>query len=256
MGLESANKLNHLLKNSKEGKLFFSKWLNKMGYSDQLLLKYRQSGWLVGVSKGVMTRSEGTLNAMGALSSINEQLGKSYTIAAHSALEIAGFTHFVPMGKPTLMVRRKGDESIPRWMLKCEADRELYFFTCEAFATNETYLYDDGNFKILTSSAEQAFLECLVLAPKYYTFMDLYYLMEQMTTLRIDILQRLLEGTTNNKVKRIFLYMASKAQHYWFSKLDLTKIELGTGKYKLSGRDGVYIPEYKITIPKELYDYK
>ena len=255
MSLESTNKLNHLLKNSKEGKLFFSKWLNEIGYSDQLLLKYRRSGWLRGVSKGVMTRDEGVLNAIGALSSINEQLDKSYTIAAHSALEIAGFIHFVPMGKPTLMVRRQSTEAVPAWMRKCEFDKNFYFFTSEVFSKNEVYLYDDGNFKTLTSSAEQAFLECLILAPKYYTYMDLYYIMEQMTSLRIDLLQRLLECLANNKVKRMFLYMASKAEHYWFFKLDLSKIDLGSGKYKLC-TDGVYIPEYKITIPKELYDYE
>lgn len=255
MNLESPNKLKNLLRNSKGGKLYFSKWLNKMGYSDQLLLRYRQSGWLRGISKGVMTRDEGILNAIGALSSINEQLDKSYTIAAHSALEIAGFIHFVPMGKPTLMVRRKNEEAVPAWMEKCEFDKNFYFFTSKAFYKNEVYFSDDSNFKILTSSAEQAFLECLILAPKYYTFMDLYYIMEQMTSLRVDVLQELLEGLTNNKVKRIFLYMASKAEHYWFSKLDLSKIKLGSGKYKLC-TNGVYIPEYKITIPKELYDYE
>lgn len=255
MSLESTNKLNKLLQNSQEGMLFFSKWLNKMGYSDQLLLRYRQSGWLTGVSKGVMARNNKTLSAVGALSSLNEQLDKSYTIAAHSALESAGFTHFVAMGKPTLMVRRKKEEVVPAWMRKCEFDKNFYLFTSEAFETDESYLYNDGNFKTLTSSAEQAFLECLVLAPKFYTFMDLYYIMEQMTTLRIDVLQRLLERCTSNKVKRMFLYMASKANHYWFSKLDLDKIELGNGKYKLCS-DGVYVSQYKITIPKDLYDYE
>ncbi|MFI3164631.1 MAG: type IV toxin-antitoxin system AbiEi family antitoxin domain-containing protein [Rikenellaceae bacterium] len=255
MSLELTNKLNYLLQNSQEGKLFFSKWLNKIGYSDQLLSKYRQSGWLVSISKGVMSRNNKTLNAVGAISSMNEQLEKSYAIAAHSALELAGFSHFIPMGKPTLMIRRKSNEVVPTWMKECEFNRNLYFFTCEAFLYDATHIYDDGNFQTLTSSAEQAFLECLILAPKYYTFMDLYYIMEQMTTLRIDVMQKLLEGTTNNKVKRMFLYMASKANHYWFSKLDLTKIELGSGKYNLHP-GGVYIPQYKITIPKELYDYE
>ena len=85
--------------------------------------------------------------------------------------------------------------------------------------------------------------------------MDLYYIMEQLTTLRPEVLQSMLENTDNLKVKRMFLYMAQKAGHYWFEMLDKSKIYLGTSKYQLS-KNGVYIPEYKITVPKELYDYE
>lgn len=255
MGIEPAKKLNQLLQNSQEGRLYFSKWLNKLGYSDQLLSKYRQSGWLVAISKGVMSRSNDTLDALAAISSINEQTGKSYTIAAHSALELAGFSHFIPMGKPTLIVRRESNEAVPSWMEECEFDRNLHFFTCKSILNQATYMYNDGNFNVRTSAAEQALLECLALAPRYYAYMDIYYILEQLTTLRIDVMQQLLEGTTNNKVKRMFLYMASKSNHYWFTKLDLTKIELGSGKQHLH-QGGIYIPAYKITVPKELYNYE
>jgi hypothetical protein len=79
--------------------------------------------------------------------------------------------------------------------------------------------------------------------------------MEQMTTLRPEILQDLLEHTDNIKVKRMFLYMAEKAGHYWFDLLDVTKIDTGTAKHQLV-ENGVYVPKYKITVPKELYEYE
>ena len=79
--------------------------------------------------------------------------------------------------------------------------------------------------------------------------------MEQLTTLRPQVVQQLLENTENMKIKRLFLYMAEKAGHDWYSRLDKNKIELGTGKYKLVD-NGVYLPAYMITIPKELYDYE
>lgn len=53
--------------------------------------------------------------------------------------------------------------------------------------------------------------------------MDLFYMMEQLTTLRPEMLQQLLETTKNLKVKRMFLYMAEKAGHYWFEALDTSK---------------------------------
>ena len=47
--------------------------------------------------------------------------------------------------------------------------------------------------------------------------------------------------------------MAKKARHYWFDALNMDKIELGSGKHKLID-SGVYIPKYKTTVPKELYE--
>ena len=70
--------------------------------------------------------------------------------------------------------------------------------------------------------------------------MDLYYIMEQLTTLRPSVLQLLLETTDNLKVKRMFLYMAEKAGHYWFDSLKPDKLNLGTGKHKLV-ESGVYV---------------
>jgi hypothetical protein len=67
--------------------------------------------------------------------------------------------------------------------------------------------------------------------------------------------QDLLENTDNLKVKRMFLYMAEKAGHYWYNLLDVSKMNLGTSKLQLA-KDGVYVSKYKITVPKELYDYE
>lgn len=112
-----------------------------------------------------------------------------------------------------------------------------------------------NHISVTAFNAQFAFLECLLLAPEQYNYIDLYYIMEQLTALRPEVLQSLLENTDNIKVKRLFLYMAQKAGHYWFQTFDKSKIELGTAKRKLTA-NGIYIPEYKITIPKELYEYE
>ena len=85
--------------------------------------------------------------------------------------------------------------------------------------------------------------------------MDLFYIMEQLTALRPEMVQFLLENTDNFRIKRLFLYMAEKAGHAWFGKLDRSKIQLGTGKRQLTDKR-VYVPEYMITIPKELFEYE
>lgn len=66
---------------------------------------------------------------------------------------------------------------------------------------------------------------------------------------------RLLENTGSYGVKRMFLYMAEKAGHYWLDELNPSRIELGTSKLQLVP-GGVYISKYKITIPQSLNSYE
>ena len=98
-------------------------------------------------------------------------------------------------------------------------------------------------------------MECLLLAPEQYNYMDLYYIMEQLTSLRADVVQTLLEHIKNQRIKRVFLYMAEKAGHYWFDMLNIDRINLGTSKQQLV-ESGIYIKKYRITIPKELNEYE
>ena len=85
--------------------------------------------------------------------------------------------------------------------------------------------------------------------------MDVYYLMEMLTSLRASLVQQLLENCTSVKVKRMFLYMAEKARHRWFAKLDRSRISLGSGTRSYA-KNGVKIGAYDIVIPKELADYE
>lgn len=255
MGIDGSNKLNCLLRQINPGGLYFSAWLKENGYSDQLLKKYRDSGWLTVLSRGVMFRTGDKLRSFAILNSYNSQLRKNFHIAAHSALEFAGFNHYVPMGKPLLMLSHPKEEPVPLWMKEGEFDYALAFFSTETFSKQQLTPYNSDYPHLLSSVPEQAFLECLLLAPKQYSYMDLYYIMEQLTTLHPEILQLLLVNTDNLKVKRMFLYMAEKAGHEWFKSLDTDKIELGSSKFQLV-KNGIYMPKYKITVPKELYDYE
>jgi Protein of unknwon function (DUF2893). len=202
-----------------------------------------------------MYRIGDKLHSFAILESFNSQLGKNYHIAAHSALEVAGFNHYIPMGKPVLMIRHSKEEPVPNWMKEENLDYSLKFFSTETFSKPQLMLFNVDYPHVQASSPEQAFLECLLLAPKQYSYMDLYYIMEQLTTLRPEIVQELLESTNNLKVKRMFLYMAEKAEHHWFDSLYRNKIELGSAKHKLV-ENGVFVPKYKITVPKELYEYE
>lgn len=255
MSISYGTKINQLLAGTAPTGLMFSDWLKKNGYSAQLQKRYRDTGWLTSLCKGVMYRTGSHLNAFDALASYNSQLDKQLRIGAASALEYAGFNHYVPMGKPLLMVALPQGEKMSLWMKSDAYDMTFRTFSTTAFAALDVSKHDRDSGTLYVSSPELAFLECLALAPKQYSYMDLYYIMEQLTTLRSEVVQRLLESTSNIRIKRMFLYMAEKAGYYWFEELDTDKMDLGAGKLQLV-KNGVLNKKYSITVPKELDDYE
>ena len=158
------------------------------------------------------------------------------------------------MGKPLLMVAHH-NSNIPKWMTSDSFDKNFKPFSTKMIDVPQTSTLQIEGVDVLVSSPEQAFMECLLLAPEQYNYMDLYYIMEQLTSLRADVVQTLLEHIKNQRIKRVFLYMAEKAGHYWFDMLNIDRINLGTSKQQLV-ENGIYIKKYRITIPKELNEYE
>jgi len=178
MSIVNSNKLNKLLTQKNPGGLYFSTWLTKAGYSNQLVKRYRNSGWLQTLSRGVMYRTGDKLNSFAVINSYNEQLRKDFHIAAHSALELYGFNHYIPMGKPLLMIAHPKEQPVPQWIKKIDLDQMPRFFSTETFSKPQISTFNSEFAHLKASVPEQAFLECLLLAPRQYSFMDLYYLME------------------------------------------------------------------------------
>lgn len=254
MDISSGSKINRLLSHGVYGGLYFSEWLRKMGYSAQLIKRYKESGWLESLNKGVMFRRSEPLSALAAVNSFNTQTGNGIRIAAHSALELYGFSHYIPMGKPKLMVTFDTSKT-KEWMKSDKFDMKIVAFSTGIFSNPSTKIIERENLELIVSTPEQAFLECLYLVPSHYNYMDLYYLMEQLTSLDPKEVQKALENTSSQRVKRMFLYMAEKSGHYWFDMLNQDTMGITESKLRLDD-NGKYISKYKITVPKELYDYE
>lgn len=254
MNRVGTSKINRLLLNHVPGGLYFSEWLTRNDYYAQLTKSYRESGWLDMLVPGTMYRHGDKLSAIAGVTCFNRQLGESMRIAAHSALELQGFNHYVPMGKPSLMVSGAKTGKL-EWTKSEKFDKTIIYFKTSIFLLPMTISLTIGDINVLVSSPEFAFLECLHLVPKYYNYMDLYYIMEQLTALDPERVQRALENTTSQRVKRMFLYMASKADHYWFKMLDIDRFGLTLSKLQLV-KDGVYNSKFRITVPKELEHYE
>jgi hypothetical protein len=93
-------------------------------------------------------------------------------------------------------------------------------------------------------------MEMLHLIPGKISFEEALLIMENLVSLRPDLVERLLVMCRSVKVKRLFMYMAEKHGHSWVSDLDLSKIDMGKGK-RMIVPNGTYDRKYRITVPQE-----
>jgi len=231
-------------------------WLESQGLSRTEQGKYVKSGWLTRMATGMYRFSNDTPTLYGALASYERQMGRSYRIGASAALELHGYSHYVTVGKPLAYVFTPFDYRLPKWMTSYDWERTLREFSTKVFdgSIGVTQIEHEG-LTLQVSTPELAIMECLLFAPEYYNLMDVYYLMEMLTTLRAGMVTKLLEQCSSFKVKRLFLYMAEKSKHSWFKRLDLSNVTLGSGPRSLA-KGGVKNAKYNLVIPQELADYE
>ncbi len=250
-----STKINNLRQQTPFNGVLLTSWLEKSGFSRNEVSNYIKSGWLQRITTGVYQFTGDTPSLYGALASYQEQVDLNYHIGAASALELKGFSHYITMGKPTAVVFSPVRPPLPKWLNDADLDMNLVEVSSKVLGAAGIEQMDYRGRTLTVSSPERAIMECVLLSPSRYDLMDVYYLMEMLTSLRASLVQRLLEDCTSVKVKRMFLYMAEKARHRWFAKLDLSRISLGSGTRSFV-KGGVKIHAYDIVIPKVLADYE
>ena len=252
-----ATKIQQILEANPNMTVSFGSGLSRHGLDEKNQYSYIKSGWLHRLSKGVYKIRGTNPTLFQTLAAYNTQLGKQCVIGAYTALELRGYSHYLSMGKPKAFLYTNSSNRIPLWMLKTEWD-----MTIKSVVTS--FLGDDmtgvepmavGTDTLLVSTPERAILECLNLSDASSNLLDIYYIMESLTTLRPKLLQTLLERCTSQKVKRLFLYMAEKAAHPWYKALQTDKIDLGDYRMMIAPK-GKYIKKYNMTIPTELAAYE
>lgn len=249
MTTEKGTKINRLLREHPNCKVFLSSWLKTQGMSLDLQKDYRKNGWLEAIDRGVMVRKGATIDWQDVVVALQEQTGLDVYPGGRTALTLHGKAHYIPMGKEQVHLFTPTGTKLPKWFLGYDWGVDVHIFS------NNFLPVELGRTKhkeLSISNNARAIMECLSLAPQKFDLVECYQLMEGLTTLPPTEVQSLLEACTSIKVNRLFLYMAEKAEHAWAEYLELSKINLGQGKRQLVA-DGVYIPKYQITIPKELY---
>lgn len=255
MNTEIRYKINHLLNSQPMGIVLATYWLGEQGYSLDLQKQYRKSKWFDSIGTGALIRHGDQVDYLGGIYALQAQLGLSVHPAAKTALSLQGKAHFLEIAPKSVQLFGGKDDYLPVWFKKHDWGvsvncKQTSFLPPELGLTE----IEHKSFKVRISSPARAIMECLYLAPKSQSLLEVYQLMEGLNNLRPTSLQTLLEACNSVKVKRLFLYLADKAGHEWLHYIKTDNIDLGSGKRAVVS-DGVYIAKYQITVPRQLEAY-
>lgn len=249
-------KLNALLERWPSGHVATLPWLATMGIDRGLARKYVASGWLVALGHGAYARKGDTPGWPGALAAVQTQ-DKCVWVGGIYALSLHGFIHYLPLGQETLTLYGQSKTQLPKWFRNHDWQVNLQWQTTEMLSMPDVPLCQwpgiverqVQGISVLLSSPERAVLEMLHGVPSKWNFDFAAETLQGATNLSPRKLQNLLEQCRNIQVKRLFLFLADYHDHPWFKRLDISRIELGSGKRQIV-RDGVFDSQWNITVPK------
>lgn len=264
MGLVKTQKtsslLSQLLQALPEGIAVPSAWLLAHGISPQLVRKYVAGGWLVPLARGVYARPVSPVGWQGVVMGLQRLAQRPVHVGGLSALNLQNLAHYLPLGGET-SIHLWNDGSpvrLPGWVTGIELPQELVFHGGQLF---EPELEREGlagtttqvrDWTLTLSAPERAIMEVLSLVDETPgSFIHAAELFEGLPALRPSLVQRLLLGCRNIKVKRLFMFLATRQGEPWRRKLDDTLIGLGSGK-RVVTRGGRLDPRFLITVPESL----
>jgi hypothetical protein len=249
---DQVSKINNLLQLQPSGVVLTTGWLGKQGYSAELLRNYRKSRWLEAIGNGAMIRRNDPVDYLGAVNALQQQMNMTIHPGANTALSMLGKTHYLDLGGNVVYLFGKEKERLPAWFKNHNWGVEIRLIT-SSFLPSDAGLIEKEHksFSVKIASAARAMMECLYLAPQSQNILECFQIMQGLTNLPPKTIQDLLENCGSVKVKRLFLYLAEKAGHAWFSHLNINQINLGHGNRSLAS-NGTYVSKYKLTVPKEL----
>lgn len=234
------------------GTVALAGWLESVGVSRELQKRYRKNGWLEALGTGAFKRPGDKVNWQGGLYAIQQQGKISVHVGALTAMSLQGLSHFFRLSTKTVFLFSPVKTILPKWFKTHQWQYAIKHIQTSMLPSDLGLTsYQEKNFPITIASPERAILECLFLAPEKLDLIECYHLVEGLSNIRPKVMQELLEKCSSMKVKRLFLFMATKAQHQWLTFIDKSKIDLGKGQRSIV-KGGVFNTAFQITIPKEL----
>ncbi len=252
MSQYSETKINKILQDLPQHTVATTKWLGKYGVGSDLLHRYKQSHWFTTIGYGAVARTGDKPTWAGAVYALQEQLKIPVHIGGKSAIGYQGHAHYLPLGKEIVVLYCPYKTDIPKWFKSYDWQVNLKIKAISLFPaciTDGIKKIEIERFQLSVSFLERAIIEIISDIPGNQSIDETFKIMESLNTLNPNTLQTLLEKCNSKKVKRIFLLLAEKANHQWFRRLKVEKIDIGSGNRVLY-KGGTLNKKYKVTVPR------
>lgn len=177
---------------------------------------YVKSGWLKKIDHSLYCKSFNKPNIVYACISESD-----FHIGGLTAIERRGASHYLRQNNKCYLYTNK--KRLPKWVKSENFSLDIETIHHNVF--NSKFGINDG-----VSCLERAIIEMVHMAPKFHTINECSLIIGGLSTLRPKYVQTLLESCNTIKTKRLFLYLAKKEGWGWYSKLNESKIDLGSGK--------------------------
>ncbi len=115
MGTENKTKINRLINQWTTGAPSATSYLVASGFSRDLLVKYKNSGWLEPFGRGAYIRSGDKVDWPGALFTLQTQLGLPVHAGGKTALERKGYAHYLPARQKRVFLYGPRGLALPAW---------------------------------------------------------------------------------------------------------------------------------------------
>jgi hypothetical protein len=249
-------KINRLISQWPRGTPAAASYLNTQGFSHDLLTKYKKSGWVQSFGRGAYTLYGDKVEWPGALYALQTQLGLNVHPGGKTALELKGYAHYLTSGKRKIFLYGTQGLVLPAWFNGQRLDVEIALTRTNLLPVASELGFSEFKEKNITmriSAPERAAVEMLHLVPGKVGFDEAFLIMENLATLRPEMVQKLLVKCRSIKVRRLFMFMAEKHGHPWVTGIDAYRIDLGKGKRMIVPK-GRFDKKYRITVPRDYYE--
>ena len=223
-------------------------WLKQQGITSENVKRYKASGWIESIGEGAFIRVNDKVDWKGAVFGLQKAKPNIFHVGGRTAMDLQGASHYIRFGQDRPLIYTYGKTPLPKWM------REYSIKLVHSTMLPPGVGIDDmsfGDVSLQVSSRERAMLELIEGIGKLISFDEANLIMQNMVTLRPDLVQSLLELCSSIKAKRVFLFLAYRNQHNWYERVNLSKVDLGTGARQIV-KKGHYDAMFKITYPKEV----
>lgn len=246
----SSAKIKNILHDWPTGMVVTYSWLAAYDVYPQLVDHYVKYGWLEKLAKGAFAKLGDKPTWAGAIYALQQQLYLPIHIGGRTAIEIQGYGHYARL-KPRLDLYAQSGVKLPAWFKKLDFNNATFHYTATSLfgkSTLEIHKQSIDNFGLNCSSLERAMLEMLAFIPQHYGYEEAAHLMESLRGLRPGVVQALLEQCHSIKAKRLFLHLAALCNHDWLKRIDISKVDLGSGIRKLPGGT-LFDKAYQLYVP-------